>query len=84
MAQLTVGTTAVDVLAATGRGRPIIQNLGPGKLYFDSAPNVTTSTGIQLAVGASYEFASAISLETGLSVIADQAATDVRVIVMGA
>lgn len=84
MAKLTVGTSAVNVTGVSGRGRPIIQNLGPGDIFFDSEPGVTADTGVMLPVGAAYEFSGTISSETGLSVIATEADTDVRVIVMGA
>lgn len=83
MTAVTVGTTPVVLDQATGRGRPIIQNLGPGNVYFDSEPTVTASTGIRLVPGAAFEFATGVGVETGLSVVADQANTDVRVIVMG-
>lgn len=79
--QLLVGTNAVAV-PSKGRGRPVIQNLGPGNVYFDSDPGVTTTTGLKIAPEAAYEFSSASALEKGISLIADAANTDVRVVWM--
>lgn len=83
MTSVSVGTAAVNVTDIVARGKPIIQNLGPGNVYFDSQPGVTAASGVKLVVGATYEFAEMLGDETGLSLIADAANTDVRIIVMG-
>ena len=80
--QIIVGTT-VQTVSAQGRGRPFIQNLGPGTVYFDSEPTVSATSGAKLAPDSAYEFIGAASEETGISLIADAAGTDVRIVWMG-
>lgn len=82
MAQMILGTTAQSL--SGGRGRPIIQNLGPGLVYFNTDAECTPTNGIQIEVGGSFEFVTQIGDETIVSLIADTAGTDVRVITMGA
>ncbi len=83
MSALTVGTDPVEVVDAVGRGRPIIQNLGPGKVYFDFDEDVSVDSGIELPVGAAFEFSQDVGPDGALFVVADQADTDVRVTVLG-
>lgn len=79
----SVGTAAV-VLAVTPQQAPVIQNLGPGNLYIDSNPGVTTNSGLKLAVGDTYEYPRDLAEAAGsVYAIADQAATDVRILVVG-
>lgn len=78
-----VGTAPVSIPLG-GRGRPIIQNLGPGILYLDTDAAATTTDGLELQVGDSFEFYTAGSMETGISVVSTMANTDVRVVTMGA
>lgn len=79
--QILVGTTAVPV-AAGGRQRPVIQNLGPGNVYLDTQGSVTPSSGLKIPVGFTYEFPTSGSLDS-IFIIADQASTDVRIIAIG-
>lgn len=48
-------TGAASMLAESGRGRPVIQNLGPDPMYWGDS-NVSTSNGIKLDSGDLYEF----------------------------
>lgn len=83
----SVGLTAVPVeagaspdLSAAGKIL-MLQNLGPGALYFDFASNVTATTGLKLDVGGAFELPR-VSAETKLYAVADQAATDLRYLVV--
>lgn len=81
MAKITVGTAA-QALDYGGTQRPIVQNLGPGKVEIDRDPDLTFGTGIRLEVGDAYEFVVGVGASTDpdpLYVIADTAGTDVRV-----
>lgn len=60
----------------------MIQNLGPGNVYFDSDPGVTTTTGLKIVPDTAFEFSSASALEEGISLVSDTADTDVRVVWM--
>lgn len=80
MAQITVGTTAV-ALTFSGRQQPVIQNLGPGIVEVDRDPALTFGTGIQIAVGAAYEFPGALGGSSDpdpVYIISDTIDTDVR------
>lgn len=79
-----VGTTAAFVgTTIQGRGRPVIQNLGPGDVYLDMDPVlVTPDTGIKLTVNSVYEVPTSVGTEE-LSLVATLADTDVRVIMVG-
>lgn len=79
--QITVGTAAVAI-PSFGRGRLLIQNLGPGVVYFDTKGSVSVSTGLKLPVGAVYESASP-SAGDDVRLIADAANTDVRYVRIG-
>lgn len=81
--QLILGTTAQSV-PTEGRARPVIQNLGPGKVYLDTNNGVTTSGGLQLPVGAIYEFHVGAGFNAGgVWLVSDAANTDVRIIGIG-
>lgn len=78
-----VGTAAVAANIKS-TDSPVIQNLGPGNLYFDFDAAVSASTGFKLEVGMVYEFPRDLSLAgPKLYFIADAANTDVRMLVVG-
>lgn len=78
-----VGITVVN-LDLPRSARPVIQNLGPGVLYLDSDPDVTVNSGLQLPVGAVYEFLMPLAgSDAGLSLISSLANTDVRILLNG-
>lgn len=82
---MTIGTTAVK-LPFGPADRPVIQNLGPGDLYFGSNDGVGIYTGIKLVVGAGYEFPatlSAIPAWDEVWVVASEEGTDVRIANVG-
>jgi hypothetical protein len=81
--KLTVGTSPV-MLPYKGHVTPMVQNLGPGNVYFDADQNVSASTGIQMQPGAVYEFPRDLSDGGGfIWLVADQAGCDVRIIRVG-
>lgn len=82
MAQLLVGTVA-QAITAVGRGRLIVQNLGPGNLYLDVDVTATAATSIKVPSGSMYEFPTDAGSEASYSVIADAASTDVRYMIVG-
>jgi hypothetical protein len=84
MATLSVGVTPVK-LPLAGTATPVIQNLGAGIVYFDTDPEVSTSTGLKLAVNALYEFPRDLNLGEGGAVylVSSEAGTDVRYVVVG-
>lgn len=82
MAQVTVGTTA-QLLTLSGRGHIILQNLGPGNIFFDVDATAASTTGVQIPAGNLYEFLTDAADETQYSVIADAAGTDVRYMIVG-
>ncbi len=55
MAQITVGSTAPIPIPVQAGFRAVIQNIGPGVVFFSTAANVTTATGIQIGVNGLYE-----------------------------
>jgi hypothetical protein len=55
MATITTAAGATQ-LAYTGTQMPVIQNLGPGVLYLGATSANLSTEGIQLPVGAVYEF----------------------------
>ena len=76
--KITVGTTAVALPVAPGL-QPWVQNLGTGTVYIDNHPNVATTTGVKLVVGAIFNFTEQISEHGGtVYLISDTASTDVR------
>jgi len=81
--KITVGTTPVS-LGLDSDSTPVVQNLGPGVVYMDSTEDVTTATGLKLNVGDTYEFFRDLNQAGGeIFLVSDQAATDVRVMVVG-
>ncbi len=81
--KITVGTTPVK-LPYAGRVTPMIQNLGPGNVYFDSDQNVSSATGVMLNPGAVYESPRDISIGGGtVYLVADTAGCDVRTLRVG-
>lgn len=79
--QLNVGTTPVQIPG--NRTRPVIQNLGPGNVYVDTDGEVTSADGLKLVPNSIYEFPTSGGNSDGIWLVADQAGTDVRVVVMG-
>jgi hypothetical protein len=81
MAKATVGVTPVALPVDAGEA-PVITNNGPGVLYLDFDPGLTTDTaGLKLDVDSAYEFGH--DLRATLYAVATQAATDVRILVVG-
>lgn len=80
----TLGTTPIQ-LPGVGKGRPVIQNLGPGNVYLGTAQaEADPDEGFKIVPGGGYEFSSAAGFEAGgVWVVADAANTDVRVISIG-
>lgn len=79
---MTVGTSATELDPS---GLPdsresgiivVLQNLGPGDVYFDFDGAVTTGTGVKIAAGGGYELPRASARP--LWVVSDQAGTDLR------
>jgi hypothetical protein len=79
MAKVTVGTTPVALPVDRGE-TPIIQNLGPGVVYLDTRSNVSTGTGLQVAVNSAYEWPTDVT--SAVYAVADVADTDVRIMVV--
>lgn len=85
MPAYTVGTSAVQV-NPEAVAIPVIQNLGPGIVYIGRTSGVTTSNGMQIPVGAVYEWPVAIGAggsSPDVYAIADTAGTNVRVLSAG-
>lgn len=81
--QLSVGTTPVQ-LPLRGRSRPMMQNLGPGNIYFDNNIDVSVETGVMMAVGSVYEFPDDLQRGGGLIwFVADQDDCDLRFMSVG-
>lgn len=81
--KISVGTSPVQ-LPYKGHVTPMIQNLGPGNVYFDAAPDVSISTGLMMTPGAVYEFPRDLSDGGGfIWLVADQDDCDVRIIRVG-
>lgn len=53
--KITVTTSAVSLPFGTG-ARPLLQNLGPGNVYFANNSSVSTNYGFKLSPGMGYEF----------------------------
>lgn len=78
--QFSVGMTPEKLPVKAGQ-TPIIQNLGPGDLYLDVNPDVTIDDGLKVLPDGSYEFLRDITED--VYAVSDQAATDVRIMVVG-
>lgn len=64
--------------------RPIVQNLGPGTLYFNTNGNDVINTGIEMAPMAVYEFPTALVEGPGdIWFQADSDVCDVRILNVG-
>lgn len=61
-----------------GSQAPMLQNLGPGTIYFDARADVAVGTGIELAVGDVYEFPDDLHNIGALFVVSTVADTDLR------
>lgn len=82
--KVTVGASEPVALDLPGTATPVIQNLGPGDLYFDADPEVSTDTGIRIPVNGGYEFPRDLNLGEGsIYLIASERNTDVRYLVVG-
>lgn len=80
MAKVTVGTTAVELPVDVGE-TPVIQNLGPGVLYLDVRPDVSSDTGLRVPVDTAYEWPNDIT--RSVYAVSDTLDADVRVLVVG-
>lgn len=79
--RILVGTTSTQV-ASNGRIRPVVQNLGPGVVYIDTDGDVDSTSGLQIPVGAVYEFPLSGG-DSNIWLVSTLANTDVRVVGMG-
>lgn len=61
----------------------MIQNLGPGTVYFDAKPDVDINTGIKIPAGQAYEFVKSLDLTTGALYLVATATSDVRYMEVG-
>jgi hypothetical protein len=79
-----VGGTPVAV-PSKGKQRPIIQNLGPGNIYFaDSQEDCAVESALKLAPGAAFEFSSPIGSDLNeLWVVVDTPDTTLRYLNLG-
>jgi hypothetical protein len=70
----------------TGSQQPIIQNLGPGDIYFNMSGTNVLTTGIYVPVGGVYEFPATL-IEAGgtlfIQVATGGASADVRIVNVG-
>jgi hypothetical protein len=67
-----------------GTNQPIIQNLGPGILYVGNVESNLTTEGLQLPVGAVYEFPEVVIEGPGaIWIQASDANCDVRILNIG-
>jgi len=83
--KITVGTAAVKIPVGQA-DRPVLQNLGPGDVYFGTSNAVSAANGLKLTVGMGYEFPDTLSKVAGWNevwVIASEAATDLRIANVG-
>lgn len=88
MSSLTVGTSTPVQLPMGGSATPLMQNLGPGTIYWANDPAVTVAAGahagVALAVNAMYQFPSDLSGGAGaIYLISSASATDVRILAVG-
>jgi hypothetical protein len=78
------GVTPVQ-LSGVGRGRPVIQNLGPGNVYLGTEETeADPDAGFKIVPNGGFEFSTAAGFEAGgVWIASDAADTDVRVISVG-
>jgi hypothetical protein len=78
--RLIIGPEPVRVIPPP-TAKPILQNLGPGLLYYDTDDSISADTSIRMPVGSVYEFAESFTRSgSGLWLVADTADTDVRIV----
>lgn len=83
MATITVAQGAYNT-GYTATQMPVIQNLGPGILYLGATSTDLTTEGIQLPVGAVYEFPAVVQEGAGAVWIQASGGTcDVRLLNVG-
>lgn len=78
MAAITVGTSSVQLTGFDSSSRIIIQNLGVADIYFGAASTVTTSNGVKIAAGGSFEFFGRMHGTPAVWLISGTAGQDVR------
>lgn len=76
-----LGTLPVPLLDKIDEGRPLVQNLGPGKVYLDTVATVSVGTGFEMAVGGTFEYAEDSNITPTVYAVADEANTDLRMII---
>ena len=81
--KVTVGVVPTQLVSLTGQTTPVLQNLGPGIIYFDHDPAVTAATGLRLGVGDTYEFPRDLVVAGGLLYAVADVDTDLRILVVG-
>jgi len=77
MASMSVGSEDAVQIDVAGRQRLMIQNLGPGDLYLDETPEVTTETGVKIPPNCGYEASTPAANDDGFWVISS-GTSDVR------
>lgn len=84
--KVTVGTAVTELdlssysdVGNAGQRKLVLQNLGPGTVYFDTLSDVTTASGVELSVNGSFD----LDYVQPVYVIASAASTDLRVTVVG-
>lgn len=81
--QILVGTDPMP-LPFDARATPMIQNRGPGPVYFDSSPDVSPDSGIEMPEGAVYEFPADLGAGGGrVYFVAADGEVDLRVMRIG-
>lgn len=80
MAHTAVGTAPVVAIPFSADGKLLVQNLGPGALYVDTDPAVSTATGIKIAVNGILQLPDSGRSTGAWYAVADQAATDMRTV----
>jgi len=80
---ITVAQGAYDTGFSNSQA-PVIQNLGPGTLYVGNTSSNLTTEGLQLPVGAVYEFPAPLAQGAGAVWIQASGSTcDVRILNVG-
>lgn len=87
MANFTVDTTTDAPLDIPMNVRPSLQNKGPGKVYMDFDPAVSTASGFEIAVNGVYEFPEQLNDASPngqpLYAVSDADGTDLRYLPVG-
>jgi hypothetical protein len=80
---LTVAAGAVNT-GLTGATAPVIQNLGPGTLYFGPTPDDLLTEGLVLPAGKAYEYPAHLVMGSGaLWIQAQEDSCDLRIVLVG-